>query len=437
MKRFAPQVLRYVTLIAVTVGAAFVMWWVSRRSAAKVTAQFGVSAPLSAAAQPKALVAAETLQPETVELTATFTGKVRPWETYTLAFEVPGRVVALGTRDDGQPLDDGDRVAAGQMLARMDDRIFAARKSEAIAQLEEATTEMRRIRNLRERLPEAITDTEFQEQLTRLALARAGQEVALKNLDDAVLSSPVDATISRRLINAGESVQANQAAFELVQNSEVLLVVDVPESQVYELQDRMQELRAAGRNGPTTVAPFRAYVALEGRDRFGGRLPELAAEVYRIAQVADPTTGLFEVEIRVPNKDRNLRAGMVATARIVIDTFSAYRVPETAVMFRGREAFVFAVDDKTVPLEVMFWDAGDTLVHQVRRVEISRWIEQGADVIVPAEDLELSHIVVRGQQRLADGQLVRLVDPQQTETIEAPPAATAHAVPADAAPATN
>jgi RND family efflux transporter MFP subunit len=409
MKQLAQGVLRYIVLIAITMAAIGVMIWASGRGTGDAN-QHRV-APVAAVARGKPLVAAETLKVEQCELTATFTGKVRPWETYTLGFEVAGRVVALGNNPDGKPLDDGNRVARGQTLARMDDRIFNARKSEAVAKLEEATTEMTRARTLRER--NAMTETEFQEQLTELALARAQHEVALKNLDDSVLISPVDATIARRYVNEGETVQPNEMAFELVEDDQVLLVVDVPESQVYGMLDRLAAVEAHRVHGIGTAADpedhvFRAYVTLEGRDRFGRVQPMIPAEVYRIAQIADARTGLFEVEVRVPNHDRALRSGMVATARIVADRLPAYRIPETAVMFRDRDAYLFALRTCHVPLEVMFWEAATTDAVEVHRVDLERWIDQGPYVLVPADEYEFDQIVVRGQQRLTDGQLVRV-----------------------------
>jgi hypothetical protein len=133
--------------------------------------------------------------------------------------------------------------------------------------------------------------------------------------------------------------------------------------------------------------------------------------------MADTRTGLFEVEIRVPNEDRSLRAGMVARARIVVDRVRGYQIPEAAVLFRGDEAYVFAVGQREVPLSVMFWDAADSLVHEVHRVKLERWIEQGDLIFVPEQEYAFEQIVVRGQQRLADGQVVRVVAPNS----KAPP----------------
>ena len=423
MPQPAQQLLRYTFLTVLTVFAALIMWQVSRRNIVTGGPQGRQQIEsVSELAQSRPIVATESFRPQTSEITATFSGKIHPWETYRLAFEVAGRIKAIGTSQEDKPLDDGDRVTTGQTLARLDDRTFKARTSEAIASLEEATTDMNRIRELRDRNPRAVTETEVQEQLTELAMARAQQEIALKNLEDAVLTSPVDSVISRRMVNVGESVQANQTAFELVENDNMLLVVDVPESQIYDLQSRAREVAQKDRDqtGDSEDCVFRAHVVLEGHNRFGRQRPAIEGEIYHIAQVADPRTGLFEVEIRISNEDHSLRAGMVATAQIVTDRIEAYKIPETAVIFRGREAYVFTVENETRPLKAMFWDAGMADVQKAHRVLLSRWVDQGSHILVPADECTFDQIVVRGQQRIANGQLVRVIEQESGNRQQAP-----------------
>lgn len=421
MKRFLLSILRYSVLVAVTaLSAVALLLWAGQRNRGDADAGQADASPLPTIAQPKAPVAVMPIAPQWCELTSRFTGKIRPWETYTLAFEVGGRVVALGEDERGVTLDDGHRVRAGQMLARVDERVFLARQSETAAQLEEAVSNLNRARQNRERSPDSMSDTEFQQFITAAALAKAQHVVALKNLDDAILKSPVDAVISRRLVNAGESVTPGQAAFELVQTRDVLLVVDVPESQIRELELRSRAIaarrqRTGGASGTQVTGTagdddvFRAYVALAGRDRFGRPWPPIDGEVRRIAEVADPRTGLFEVEVRMPNKDGLLRPGMVATARIVTDQILGYCIPETAVLFREGKVYLFTTDERPAAVQTLFWKIASGSVIRARRVDVGQWIDQGPSIIVPAGAVELQSVVLRGQQRLADGQLVRVV----------------------------
>lgn len=404
------------------------MWWVSARDVSVATAGSAGTESPPPAALPKPRVAATDIRPELCELTIKYSGKVQPWETYSLGFEVAGRVATLGMDSQGQPLDVGARVSAGQVLARLDDRILRARKSEAIAQQEQAAGDITRARRLRERGGnQAITDAEYQEYLTSFALAKARQEIAAKNLEDAVLVSPVDGVVARRMVEAGESVNPHAVIFEVVENDSVLLVIDVPEARVRELELRMRQAREAATRGDSDPESrvFRARVTMEGRDVYGQPWPQIDAEVYRIAELADTRTGLFEVEIKIPNRDGLLRPGMVASAEIVTDRLLAYRVPEDAVIFRGRRSFLYHLVPEYADVQAMFWKVGQTELQRAQRIDLKQFVDQGDSILIPATAVELGPVVTRGQQRLAADQLVRVATAEQLDAESSGAAVTA------------
>ena len=414
MKALTEKVVHYLLLLAVTFGAIWVMWKVSSKeqnSAADAGTPQRTMPPVVAA---KALVEIEPLQVQLCEIFSTYSGKIRAWETYQVGFESPGRVMSLGTNATGQPLDDGDHVSQGQILAVLDERVYRAQRNEAAARVEQTAADVQRAKRVRLTNPTALSESELQRLVTDEALARAQLDVAAKNLEDATLRVPVAATISKRMIKPGESVSAHQIVFELVQNDEVLLVVDVPESQIRELETRMRVVQR-NRNGAALQADpddtaFRAHVRLEGRDRFGNARPPIVGEVHHIAEVSDPLTGLFEVEVRLPNEERLLRPGMVATADLVTARIPGYRVPEEAVIYRERRAYLFTVDAEPAELEMLYWNVGPTDLYRARQVDLRQWVDQGSHVIVPEADVELESVVVRGHFRLANSQAVRVMN---------------------------
>ena len=407
---------RFTFLVLLTIVACGVMWWTSRRmdEADALAAAVSEVASPARAAQPRTLVQALPLEAAVHDVVVRYSGKVQPWETYSLGFEVAGRVAKLGENAQGEPLDDGDRVEKGQLLARLDDRIFRARLAESVANFEMASSDVERGRRARD----AITEAEFQTFVTTRAQAQAAQEIAEKNLDDSVLISPVTGTIARRLIEAGESVGANEVVFELVENDRLRLVVNIPEARVRELELRRRQVVEAKANGASDPESrvFRARVRLEGRDIYGKEWPAIDAEVYRIAERADPVTGLFEVEIAIDNSAGLLRPGMVATAGIVTDRVLAYSAPEAAVLFRQGQTYLYTIDSEPAKTPVMFWEVGESQVERARRVELRRWIDQGEIILLPADTVELTALVVRGQERLRDGQLVRLAEGEEGTT---------------------
>lgn len=415
MTKFLARVGHYAFLVALTIVCCGVMWWVSRKN--QEVDVFAASAgiePAPLAAQPRTLVKAMAIEPALHDVFIRYSGKIEPWEEYSLGFEIGGRVATLGENAAGAPLDDGDRVQAGQLLARLDDRVLRARLTEAEANLELAVSELDRSRGARN----VISESEYQNTVTVQAQARAAQQVAIKSLEDSLLTSPVTGAIARRMVEAGESVNPNEVIFEVVENDRLRLVLNVPEARIRELELRRREVagvRAAGGNrADPEEGIFRAHVRLEGADLYGNPWPMIDAEVYRIAETADRVTGLFEVEIAIDNTDSLLRPGMVATADLVTDRIRGYELPEAAVLFRQGSTYTYVVDDEPTELPVMFWDVGETTIQRARRVNLDRWIDQGETVLVPIDATELRRVVTRGQQRLRDGQLVRLIGPVGT-----------------------
>ncbi len=410
MKALTEKIVHYLVLILVTIFALGVMWKLSAKEHLRDQKKEVSVRVLPAVAAPKSPVTIEPVQIETCEILSTYAGKIQPWETYQIGFPITGRVVSLGTKSAGGPLDDGDHVQAGQVLATLDDRVYLAQKSEAAATIAREKSDLKRARKVRQSNRSAVSDSELQNLVTDLALAEAKYAIAVKNLEDATLRAPVDATISKRMIKPGESVNPNQVVFELVENQDVLLVVDIPETRIRELEQRKRDLAQDYAETLSDDLAFRAYVHLQGRDRFGKPWPPLEGEVYRIPEVADARTGLFAVEIRLPNAERLLRPGMVATADIVTARLPGYKIPQASVIFRQRHAFLFTVDREPSEMEMLYWNLGESDLHRARRVELNQWIDQGEFVIVPQKETQLQTVVTRGQFRLADQQIVRIVN---------------------------
>jgi multidrug efflux pump subunit AcrA (membrane-fusion protein) len=121
---------------------------------------------------------------------------------------------------------------------------------------------------------------------------------------------------------------------------------------------------------------------------------ELSAEVTRIATVASPGTGTFEVELTLnPNPSAKLLAGLTAKVLIERKEQPPASLPLTALVDgEGDRAFIYSVERnraKRIPVHVTFL-AGD-------RVGLA----------VPLEGI--FSIVGTGAADLTDGALVRVV----------------------------
>lgn len=337
-------------------------------------------APSSTQATIRVPVEVSDATPAPIEIIRQYSGMMRPRERYVLSFQIAGQVAELGTDAEGRPLDEGDRVVAGQMVARLDERILAAQYKEAKARLEKAQYDLNLANQLRERNRSALADAEYQDRITQVALTEAAVEMAEKRLADSRILAPVDGVISRRYRKTGEAVNMHEPVFDLIEVDTVLLILGVPESEIREIEVGQP-----------------VHVDLLARDQFRQQPERIEGRIYRVDEAADDKTGLFEVEVELPNRDGKLKPGLVATGRIVIDVVEGFSLPKVAAVFRDGRTSLFAVDAD----------------QKARQLFPERWIEQDSTIVVPVDQLppESRRVVVRGQHRLIDGREVEVLAP--------------------------
>lgn len=351
---------------------------------------------------PPAPVSIQHARPQQIAITDTYSGMLKPWERFRIGFDINGRVVSLGENQLGQPLDDGDVVRVGQVLATLDSRHLAARQREAKAMRVRAEDEFERAQELAQVNERAIRQGTLLTRETEFEVAQAQEELAAKALEDATLTAKVDGVISRRMINIGEPVLPQQTAFEIVQVDRLLLSIGVPESRVRAMIDRQRDVarqREIGRD-----VEFGVKVQLSGRDAMGRPLDAEDGTVRTIAQTSDQDSGLFEVEIEIENSDRLLRPGQIGVARLEIAEVEGYRVPNTAAVVRNDSlALFFARREKDVAGAMPAPADGDRLLAKLMWLEEGDYLEQGSDIILLKLPPEARNVVTRGQHRLVDG----------------------------------
>ena len=364
-----------VGLLVVTVGAAAVMVTV-------ITGKFGlfgetVATGASRKVVPKAVVAVLETRREPIEIIEKYHGMIRPFERHPLGFEIPGLLESFGENDAGEPLDVGDHVKAGEILAQLDERRLQAQLRESRAEMEKAQYDLQRDESIREQGLHAITEQEYQTAVTQATLAESQYEIAIQNLEDAVLRTRVDGVISKRMAQVGESVNLHQMIFEVLELDRVLLVVGVPESRIRDIRVG-QEVR----------------VRIVASDAFGRPHPAVQGVVHQVGEAADEKLGLFEVEVVIDNPDGDLKPGLVAQAEILIDRINGFRVPIEAAVVRGDRSILFSIDEQA----------------KARSFELGDRREQDGNLILLELPEGFRRVVVRGQHRLVDGREVEIYD---------------------------
>lgn len=174
---------------------------------------------------PRTIVAPEVLRMTgTVEVARRFTGQFEPAQEAPLGFEESGTIDAVLVRE-------GDAVAAGDVLARLDTRLLAAerRRLEASRDALAAQVELSRRTNARQQtlLTEGhVTQQRVDEtslQLARLEASLAEVDAALAALDVRLAKSeivaPFGGRIGARLLDAGAVAAPGAAVVTLLEDA--------------------------------------------------------------------------------------------------------------------------------------------------------------------------------------------------------------------------
>jgi HlyD family secretion protein len=260
----------------------------------------------------------------------------------------------------------GDRVARGQLLAKIEDQEVneQVKQAEAAYQVSEATIRQReadlkfsqvnldRSQNLfqRQLLPRQTLDdaqARYDASVAQLDLARAQFAQSQARLDElriakanTSITSPVNGFVGKRNMDAGAWASQQAPVASVVDISSVRLVANVVE----------KDLRLVNSGDPARV----------NVDAFPGET--FSGRIARVAPVLDPATRTAEIEIEVPNRDFRLKPGMYARMAVTIESRNdATLVPKEAVVdYNGaRGVFTMNADSKAKfkPIEIGIEDA--------------------------------------------------------------------------------
>jgi RND family efflux transporter MFP subunit len=388
------------------------------------------------------VVRCTTLRERPYAVTETFHGLIEAKARVDMAFQIPGRIAQIGAGRD-ELLRENDRVEPGQVLATLDPlrHQAEAQRAEAEAEsarsrmataearvegvkakLEQAKREAERLQKLLEQGAVSVRETdeahtaqrtaqaEFDAISSELASAaaaynssRAAQTVANVGLQDATLKSPMSALVARIPVEVGQIVSPGQPVVTLVDTSKVKLVLRVVER-------KLPLLRKGQRVNVEALALTAAAAASKG--------PKSAGEprtgvITLVPPAADPTTGLFHVEIELDNPGGALRPGMIGKAVVSVAERRAYAVPTEAVTHAGDDywaCFVAGSFETGLDLGAIGKVAVRVPNTVVRKVALQPVTIDKDYYLVTDLPEGLNRLVIEGQSRLADAQPVTVVD---------------------------
>ena len=244
----------------------------------------------------------------------------------------------------------GDRVAAGQVVARME----ATQASAAQIQLADAKTNFARMDELYK--VGGISKAQWEQAKSALEQAKLSYGNASENT---LLRSPISGFVTAKNYDNGDVTSPAQPILVIQQVSPLKVVVNVSEQYYTRLKPGLE-----------------AHLSVEalGEQTFSGRITKVYPTV-------DATTHTVGVEIEVANKDQRLRPGMYARLGLDFGTRQALTISDKAIVRQAGSGirYVYVLKEgKAVYREVELGELQDG------RYEALSGIEPGEQLIISA-----------------------------------------------------
>ncbi|HLK57632.1 MAG TPA: efflux RND transporter periplasmic adaptor subunit [Chthonomonadaceae bacterium] len=273
-----------------------------------------LSATSSASKGSIILVDAFTVQSRTVQMENTLSGEVTPYRIATVSAEVNKRIL-------NRPIEQGDRVAQGALLASLDAEQARVALDQANATLAQATAARRQAESDYARA-EVETDAARQQARAQLAVANAGQDQARAQAEAAKANAQKVRNFTRQQeLRQAEAALAQAQTDERLARSEYERYASLVE-QGAESKQRLDHVQAA-----LDAAVARRQSAEQGVSlaKEGARREDIAAASAQ-ADAAAAQTGLTGAQIeaaRAAVRIADTRDTRLATLRRQIDGLRA------------------------------------------------------------------------------------------------------------------
>src|SRR6266436_2472125 len=243
------------------------------------------------------------------------TGQIEAVQSIELRPEVQGRITDILVRE-------GEEVAAGTALFKVDDAELKAQVAQAEAERQMARQALERTKQLIAQNASSTSDLEQAQ--AKSQGADANYDLLKTRLDRTVVRAPFAGVVGRRLVSIGTFV-SNQTPLTSLQSVN-------PQHASFQVPERYADQLRRGQLVSFQVA------ALPGKN-FSG-------EVVFVDPVVELPGRTILIKARVPNPEHQLQAGMFIEARLATNIRpNAIVVPEDAILPLQGSTFVWVVKD--------------------------------------------------------------------------------------------
>ena len=315
----------WAAVILLVVGAGY--WWYRGGDSARSSAKGppgGMTPPVP--------VKVETAKVQDLDIFLRGLGTVTAYATVTIRSRVQGQLIEI-------PFKEGDRVKAGDLLARIDPRPFQVALDQAkgtlaqdMAQYQNAKLDLQRYEKLRAQQSIAVQLVDTQRSLVAkfeglIQSDKAAVDNAQLQLDFTRITAPIPGRLGLRQVDIGNLLVTNdpQGIVVITQTQPIAVVFTLPESDLPAVRDPVlagQTLRVD------------AYDRADTRQLAQGKLLTADNQI-------DVTTGTFKLKAEFANEQDTLFPNQFVNVRILVRTVSnALTVPSAAIQQGSQGAFL-------------------------------------------------------------------------------------------------
>jgi membrane fusion protein (multidrug efflux system) len=333
---------------------------------------------------PPAVVQVVTAEARVLPRTLSAVGSLESPKSASVAAEIAGTVVALDVPE-------GQRVAVGHVLAKLDDAAARATLSVVEARRQNARDRLARQEPLFQQgvaSKQALDDARAE-----LRAAEGEHQEARTRLEKHTIRTPYGGEVGLRQVNVGQYVAAGQPIVEITITEGLELRFHLPQQDLPRI--------AVGQPAHGVVGRCEA--------RFEAKVSALDPRV-------DESTRMFGVQAAVTDGTSALHPGMAVRLRLLVEQVpDAVLLPQEAVVRQGTRYIVYVLDEQ-----------GHA---QPRTVELGDYFVDGVHVVSGVAPGE--RVVAGGQQKLQPG---AAVDPRPWEPTRNPNVELGRFGPADCEP---
>ena len=300
---------------------------------------------------------------ESLSIQSTYVGYLLPNKRVLMRSEIDGVIEKID-------FEEGDEITKGKRLVDISTKEHRLKLKIAITDSNLADINIKRDEKLAAQ--NLIPNAQLDQTKTRAESASLNKELAEISLNKSLISSPLKGTIKTRHIKVGEFVRKGDKLVEILDIDKIIVKVNIPEQEILSIQ--------VGQN--VEVALY-----IMEKKTFLGRVKNIGLE-------ADSSNRTFPVEILVDNKERQLRAGMLARATFTKNVDQDQIViPRHTILERDQGRVVYVFEDGKAFLRNITIG-----LSQLDQVQVVQGLNKG----------EL--IVVEGHTKLTDGEEVNVVN---------------------------